>query len=474
MSQASQASQAVPASQAVQATATVDGRRPATYRAVFAVAEYRAMFTAGLASQLGDQAAAVALAVLLYQRTGSPLVAALGYATAYLPWTIGGLVLAPLADRIAPRTLLVGCDLARAVLIGLAAIPGLPLPLVGAFVLVAAFFSPPFEAGHAALLPRVLDADRYPVGLSIGNAVHQSTQLTGFLAGGALVVLISADGALALDAASFVLSGLLLRRGLVARPAAVTLDAAADAAANDAADGDAAGGDAAGGGSAGGGSAVPALGPLRRMLAETSEGLRVVGADRRRYGPLLLGAAGAAYVIVPEAVAPAYAHLLGLGAGAVGAVMASAAGGTVLGNLLLGRFATTDRRRALMWPMAFAGTLPLFAVLSHPGLAASLVLFALAGAAGAFQVAANTAFVDAVPVAVRGRAFGVAMTGMYGAQALAIVAAGAAASAFNARTVVVGAAVLGALALIALRGTALRSDAPVDRSVVTGRAEAVC
>jgi hypothetical protein len=124
--------------------------------------------------------------------------------------------------------------------------------------------------------------------------------------------------------------------------------------------------------------------------------------------------------------------------------------------------------------MAFAGTLPLFAVLSRPGLAASLVLFALAGAAGSFQVAANTAFVDAVPVAVRGRAFGVAMTGMYGAQALAIVAAGAAASAFNASTVVVGAAVLGALVLIALRGTALRSDAPVDRSVLTGRAEAVC
>jgi hypothetical protein len=66
------------------------------------------------------------------------------------------------------------------------------------------------------------------------------------------------------------------------------------------------------------------------------------------------------------------------------------------------------------------------------------------------------------------------MTGMYGAQALAIVAAGAAASVFDAGTVVVGAAVLGALALIILRGTALRSDAPVLRAAVTGRAEAVC
>jgi hypothetical protein len=80
-------------------------------------------------------------------------------------------------------------------LIGLAAIPGLPLPLIGLLVLIAAFFAPPFEAAHASLLPRVLTGDRYAVGLSVGNAVHQSTQLAGFLLGGALVALVSAGGA---------------------------------------------------------------------------------------------------------------------------------------------------------------------------------------------------------------------------------------------------------------------------------------
>jgi MFS family permease len=420
---------------------------PVTYRDVFRVGEFRAMFTAQVASLLGDQAAAVALAVLLYQRTGSALVAALGYATAYLPWTVGGIVLAPLADRIAPRRLLVTCDLARAGLIGLAAIPGMPLPVIGALILVAAFFAPPFEAAHASLLPQVLPGDRYAVGLSVGNAVHQSAQLAGFLLGGALVVAISSNGALAVDAVSFALSALLLRRGLARRPAA-------------------------GAGVAGVDDAPRSL--LARMLAETTEGLRLVAADRRRFGPLLLGAVGAAYAIVPEAIAPAYVHSLGHGAPAVGLVMASVAGGTVVGNLLLGRFATTARRQALMWPMALAGTVPLTAVLLRPGLVLSVVLFAVAGAAAAFQVAANTAFVAAVPVAVRGRAFGVAMTGMYAAQALAIVAAGAAASVLDPRTVVVVAAVLGALVLLVLRVTALRGDAVVDLQATVGRAPVVC
>ena len=46
--------------------------------------EYRAMFWAELFSFAGDQVAAVALAVLLYERSGSPFIAALGYASAFL------------------------------------------------------------------------------------------------------------------------------------------------------------------------------------------------------------------------------------------------------------------------------------------------------------------------------------------------------------------------------------------------------
>jgi MFS family permease len=442
-------------------------QRPATYRDVFAVREYRAIFLAQVASLLGDQAAAVALAVLLYQRTGSALVAALGYATAYLPWTVGGLLLSPLADRLPPRGLLVGCDAGRALLIGVAAIPGLPLPLVGLLVLVAAFLAPPFEAAQSALIPRLLTDQRYEVALSLGNAVHQAAQLAGFLLGGALVLAISPAGALAVDAATFALSGLLLRHGLRGRPAPVSKTAVAGGTLIDLTD------DAVGKADAG---AEPTTAgqPASAMVAELTAGLRVVAADRRRYGPLLLAVCGAAYVVVPEAIAPAYVHRLGHGPAGVGLVMASVAAGTVLGNLLLGRFTTAATRRALMWPMAFAGTLPLLAVLAGPGLWASAALFAAAGLGSAFQVAANGAFVAATPPQVRGRAFGVAMAAMYGAQAIAIVAAGAAATVLDPRVVVALAAALGALALVGLRCTALRRCSPADHRAGVGRAQVAC
>ncbi len=82
-------------------------RRPATYRDVFAVGEFRAVFLADLLSLLGDQIAAVAVAVLVYERSGSPLLSALGYATAYVPWLLGGPFLAAWAERFPARRVLV-------------------------------------------------------------------------------------------------------------------------------------------------------------------------------------------------------------------------------------------------------------------------------------------------------------------------------------------------------------------------------
>ena len=91
------------------------------------------------------------------------------------------------------------------------------------------------------------------------------------------------------------------------------------------------------------------------LLGDAVAGLRVVAADRRRFGPLLLGMAGAAYIIVPEGIATAYAHLLGHGAAVVGLLMASVASGHVVGAVVVGRLMTEELRRALMWPMALLG-----------------------------------------------------------------------------------------------------------------------
>src|SRR6516225_2104842 len=107
----------------------------ATFRDVFAVREFRALWLSEILSVAGDRLALVALTLLVFDRTGSPLLSAAVYAVGYLPWVIGGLFLADTADRYPRRTVMVVCDLVRAVLIAVMVIPHVPV-----WVLVALLF----------------------------------------------------------------------------------------------------------------------------------------------------------------------------------------------------------------------------------------------------------------------------------------------------------------------------------------------
>jgi len=69
--------------------------KQASYREVFAIREFRGLWFAQVISYAGDQFAQVAIAILVYRRTGSPLLTALAYALTYLPPIAGG----PLACR---------------------------------------------------------------------------------------------------------------------------------------------------------------------------------------------------------------------------------------------------------------------------------------------------------------------------------------------------------------------------------------
>ena len=98
--------------------------RPATFREVFAVREFRPLFGTFLLSTAGDELARVALTVLVYQRTDSPLLSAMTFAIGHLPWLLGGPLLSALADRLPRHRVLIATDAARAVLLGADGDPG--------------------------------------------------------------------------------------------------------------------------------------------------------------------------------------------------------------------------------------------------------------------------------------------------------------------------------------------------------------
>ena len=185
----------------------------ATFRDVFAVREFRFLWSSVVLSTVGDRLALVALTLLVYDRTGSPLLAALVYAAGYVPWVIGGLFLAGVADRRPRRSVMVFCDAIRAVLVAVMVLPHVPIGALVALLFAATMFAPPFESAKASITPDILSGERYV----LGTAVLQTTLLVGQVAGAAgagfAVHYLGVRLSLVINAVTFLLSSVLIRFG---------------------------------------------------------------------------------------------------------------------------------------------------------------------------------------------------------------------------------------------------------------------
>jgi MFS family permease len=180
----------------------------ASYREVFAVSEFRALWSAQVLSFAGDQFAQVAIAILVYGRTHSAFLTALAYALTYLPPIAGGPLLSGLADLFPRRRVMVVCDLFRVITAGLMAIPGIPFAALCALLFCTVLAGVPFSSARAALVPDVLPGEKFVVGSAIGNITFQASQILGFVAGAAVVAILGPHKTLAIDSVTFGLSAL--------------------------------------------------------------------------------------------------------------------------------------------------------------------------------------------------------------------------------------------------------------------------
>ncbi|MFF5215188.1 MFS transporter [Micromonospora sp. NPDC000442] len=365
--------------------------RQATFRDVFAVAEFRVIFASYGIFIIGETVKMLALSVLVYERTGSGLLAALAYVTGFLPHALGGLFLLALADRWPARALIVGYDLVRLAMVAVLALGALSPSAMLGLVAVVALFGPVSSASRTALLPEMLHGDTYVLGRSLLTVASGGTQVAGFAVGGLLLGLVGPYGALWLTAATCGLSALLVRFGLDHRPARA--------------------------GRMGGG---PRAGAFRETLRVNRQLL----ADRRICGLLLAQWLPGSLLVGAEGVAVPYAADLGPGANA-GILLMAGAGGMLVGDLLVGRFVVPARRERLTPWLALLLGVPMLAFLARPALLPAATLFAVATAGFAYQLGLARRFLDAVPEVRRGQAFGLVSTGMMAAQGLAAAGAGA-------------------------------------------------
>jgi MFS family permease len=405
-----------------------------SYREIFAVGEFRAIWAAQVLSYAGDQFAQVAIAVLVYGRTHSAFLTALAYGLTYLPPIAGGPLLSGLGDLFPRRRVMIACDGIRVATVGLMALPGMPFAALCVLLFLTVLTGAPFSSARTALLPDILPGDRFVLGSATGNITYQASQILGFVAGAAVVGVLRSNVTLGIDAASFGISALIVLTWVKARPS------------------------------------PRREGAVRPSLwSASAAGIRIVFGHRVLRTLLLFGWL-AGFYIVPEGLAAPYARTLHGGPLTVGLLMAAMPLGVVVGAFLLSRFAAPSARIKMMGWLAVLSCAPLIGCLWSPPLWAVLALWAIAGGGGAYQLAAAAAFVQALDPAHRASAFGLAQSGLYAVQGLGILAGGAAAQAIGAQFAVglAGLAGLITATMLAVSWTHLRLRAVIsnDRSIL--------
>ncbi|MFD9728878.1 MFS transporter [Streptomyces sp. NPDC059072] len=383
---------------------------PRGYRSVFRVREFRAVFAAHLMSVLGVVVAEIALTVLVYRATGSPLMSALTFALGFLPYALGGTLLAGIADRYPARRVLVGCDLLCAACAAAMAVPGAPVAVLLVLRCAMAFVAPLFQGTRNASLADVLGpGEVFVLGRSLLRMVAQSALLIGFGLGGLLLTVLAPRGAIALTGAGFLASALLLRFGTALRPAR--------------------------------GSGVRTS-PLA--------GARAVLGDRRLRALTLLFWLPPLFLVVPEALLAPYAAGIGADTAVLGLLMCAMPVGTIAGELWAGSALTARTRSRIVAPLAAAGPLVLLLFAVRPGVPGVLLALVLAGLAHAHTLGLDQWYVDAVPEELRGRAMTLLGAGLMTLQGVGMALAGLAAEFLPVHGVVAGAGVVGTLVVLVL------------------------
>jgi MFS family permease len=384
-----------------------------TFRDVFAVAEFRALWAAQLLSVMGDQLARVALTVLVYDQTRSALLAAITFVASIVPAFLGGVMLAWLADRYPRRRVMIACDLVRCALVLAMAIPGVPLAGLVALLFLVTLVSAPFTSARAAIYPDVLAGDRYVMGVAVTITTYQFALVIGFAAGGAIIGFFGTHLSLIIDAATYAVSALIIQAWVRSRPA-------------------------------------PAPGSNdSSRLAGVIASARFVFASPALLMPMLFGWLAAFYQ-APEGVVTPLAQDLHGGTVVVGLLLAALALGQTVGAIVFSRFLAPSTQQRLMGPLAIAacGVLALFIL--QPGLPGSLLILFASGLAAGYQIAANAAFVSAAPQEQRSQAFGLAQGGMSLGQGIVMILAGAVADHYSPAWVIAVSGAVGAIVALAI------------------------
>ncbi|WP_448642615.1 hypothetical protein [Geodermatophilus sp. URMC 63] len=350
-----------------------------TYRALFALPAFRALWTGSALTTVASTTSSLALATLVHRQTGSALltaVAAFGPSTAQ---ALGATTLMSAADASPPRRTLVLVGTASTLALALQALPGLPTAVRLLLVVGTAFVVSVGSGARWGLLSELVPAEAFPLARSTMDVAVGACQVVGFAAGGLLLTVLTTTQVFVLAAAVSALAVVVLRAGLAERP------------------------------------------PRRRGragLAGTLRGNRLLLSRRETRTLLVALCVPNGLVVGCEALFVPYAGERG------GWLLAAGAVGMTTGDLVVGRFLTPAARRRSNAALRVLLAAPFLAFALGPPVPVAAVLVAVASAGYAASLAQQEWLVALTPAGLRGQVLGVESAARMTGQGVFAVLAG--------------------------------------------------
>src|SRR6266436_373305 len=165
-------------------------------------------------SNLGSSITVFALPLLVYKLTGSALDLGIATAATFLPYLLFGLILGAWTDRVDRKSMMIGTDIARAVIVA-------SIPLMAAlgllsvwWIYLVAFLHATlricFDAGEFAAIPSLVNRDDLVTANGRIQASYSAASIVGPLLAGVLVIHVSLPVLMLIDGFSFLLSAFSL------------------------------------------------------------------------------------------------------------------------------------------------------------------------------------------------------------------------------------------------------------------------
>jgi MFS family permease len=382
-----------------------------TYRQLFAVRELVSLFAATSLRNAATTMSGLALGTLVYARTGSPLLSALAMFGASFAQVIGAATLLSTADRVRPRAALVAVGMTFTLATLALAVPAAPVWALLLIELGAGLAAAAGSGIQWGLLNELVTEDGYILARSLFNMSVGVMQIVGFAVGGVLIAVASARGALLIAASLYFASVILIRFGLVDRPARAS-----------------------------GRPSIRATWGVNRLLW-SSRGRRDIYLALWVPNGLIVGC---------EALFVSYAPH------SAGALFVAAATGMLAGDITLARLVPKRARSRLISPLRLLLAVPylLFAFQLPLPLAAIAVVSASFGYSASLLL--QERLINLTPGEIRGQALGLHSAGMLTMQAIGATIAGVVAESLTPASTITIMAVASVVTTIVLTPRLLR------------------